>query len=453
MINRKLDNVIGNHYQTSNKALLLTGARQVGKSYAIRKYGQSHFAHYVEINFLRQPEFISLLQGVQTLQDLLLRLSAFVQEPLVKGETLIFFDEVQAYPDIMTWVKFLVEDGSYRYALSGSLLGIQLRDVRSIPVGYMSEQEVYPLDYEEFIRAVGVNGEVIQSVRHARETRTAVDTYVHTKLMQLFNLYLIVGGMPEAVQAYIDTNNLQTVWQAQHSIIALYKQDIAQYDPANKLYIRDIFDLIPSELNAQNKRFILKNLNEHIKFSRHENDFVWMREAGVALPAFNVEKPCSPLQLNKQYNLFKLFQNDVGLLACQYANGIQLKILNGETNINFGAVYENAVAQELHTHGYDLYYFNSKKLGELDFVLEQDGVITPVEVKSGKDYRSHHALTRCLSCPDFHLQQAIVLCNDNLQVEDNVIYAPVYMSMFLQRISAPTPMTYRIDLQGLKQGK
>ncbi len=451
MIYRKLDNIIAHHYQTSSKALLLMGARQVGKSYAIRKYGQSHFAHYVEINFLRQPEFIGLLQGVRTLQDLLLRLSAFVQEPLIKGETLVFFDEVQVYPDIMTWVKFLVEDGSYRYALSGSLLGIQLRDVRSIPVGYMSEQQVYPLDFEEFIRAVGVNDEVIRSVQQAWQTRTPVDGYVHTKLMQLFNLYLIVGGMPEAVQAYIDTNNLQTVWQVQHSIIALYKHDIAQYDPANKLYIRDIFDLIPSELNAQNKRFILKNLNEHIKFVRHENDFVWMREAGVALPAFNVEKPCSPLQLNKQYNLFKLFQNDVGLLACQYANGIQLKILNGETNINFGAVYENAVAQELHTHGYDLYYFNSKKLGELDFVVEQDGVVMPIEVKSGKDYRSHRALTRCLACPDFHLQQAIVLCNDNLQVEGNVVYAPIYMTMFLQRTTAPAAMTYRVDLQGLQK--
>lgn len=451
MIYRKLDDIIAHHYQTSSKALLLMGARQVGKSYAIRKYGQSHFAHYVEINFLRQPEFIGLLQGVRTLQDLLLRLSAFVQEPLIKGETLVFFDEVQVYPDIMTWVKFLVEDGSYRYALSGSLLGIQLRDVRSIPVGYMSEQQVYPLDFEEFIRAVGVNDEVIRSVQQAWQTRTPVDGYVHTKLMQLFNLYLIVGGMPEAVQAYIDTNNLQTVWQVQHSIIALYKQDIAQYDPANKLYIRDIFALIPSELNAQNKRFILKSLNEHIKFTRHENDFVWMREAGVALPAFNVEKPCSPLQLNKQYNLFKLFQNDVGLLACQYANGIQLKILNGETNINFGAVYENAVAQELHTHGYDLYYFNSKKLGELDFVVEQDGVVMPIEVKSGKDYRSHRALTRCLACPDFHLQQAIVLCNDNLQVEGNVVYAPIYMTMFLQRTTAPAAMTYRVDLQGLQK--
>jgi predicted AAA+ superfamily ATPase len=252
--------------------------------------------------------------------------------------------------------------------------------------------------------------------------------------------------MPAAVQQYVDTNDLQRVIQEQKAILAFYKKDIANYDSENKLYINDVFDLIPSELNAKNKRFILKRLNEHIKFSRHENSFVWLRDADMALPVYNVEEPRVPLKLNELRNLFKLFQNDVGLLASQYVNGIQLQILQGNVCINNGAIYENAVAQELHAHGWKLYYFNSKKQGEVDFLLENDSEIIPLEVKSGKDYQRHVALKNILSNEEYTIDRAIVLCNENIKEDGNILYAPVYMTMFLHHRPAVTPLIYHPEL-------
>ena len=449
MIDRYLDGLIKEHYANTQNALLLSGARQVGKSYAIRKYGKANYSCFIEINFIEQPQAIQIFRNATSVADLLLRLSTFVQQPLVKGDTLIFLDEVQVYPDILTWIKFLVDSGEYRYALSGSLLGVQLKDIRSVPVGYLSEILVYPLSFEEFVRAIGVGDATIDALKYAWVNQTSVDVVVHQKMMQLINLYLIVGGMPAAVQAYIDSNNMQHVMDIQRNILQLYKKDIAQYDLKRKLYLQDIFDLIPSELNAQNKRFILKDINRNIKFSRSENDFLWLSDAGVALPVYNVEAPCAPLILNKQRNLFKLFQNDVGLLACQYSNGIQLDILNGESQLNFGAIYENFVAQELNTNAYALYYYNSKKYGELDFLIEDNGQLTAIAVKSGKNYRKHNALDKCMECEDFHIQRAIVLCHDNVQVEDDVTYMPIYMTMFMKKHQNKEPLVYKLDISDL----
>ena len=446
MLNRHVDNIIEHHYATTNKALLLSGARQVGKTYAIRRYAQQAGLELVEINFLLQPETKRIPEGAANVQELLLRISAYANKPLKPGKTLIFFDEVEEYADILTWVKALVDEGRFKYALSGSLLGLELKNVRSEPVGYMSEFQMFPLDFEEFIHNVGVSGEVMDAVREAWEQHKQVDAYIHEKLIRLFNLYLIVGGMPQAVQTYVDTNDLQRVLLEQQAILTLYRKDIARYDPDNKLYINDIFELIPSELNAKNKRFILKNLNEHIKFSRHENSFVWLRDADMALPTYNVEEPRVPLKLNELRNLFKLFQNDVGLLASQYVGGIQLKILQGDVNINNGAIYENAVAQELHAHGWKLRYFNSKKQGEVDFLLEQDDEIIPLEVKSGKDYQRHSALNNVLKNKEYGIRRAIVLTNDNLSENGNVLYAPIYMTMFLYHQDPQGPMVYKPEL-------
>lgn len=446
MLNRHIDSIIEHHYASTKKALLLTGARQTGKTYAIRQYAKHAGMQLVEMNFVLQPETRNIPRGVANVQELLLRISAFANRPLVPGKTLIFFDEIQDYPDIMTWVKALVDEGHFSYALSGSLLGLELQNIRSVPVGYMDEYQMFPLDFEEFIRNIGVTDEVIASVREAWEQQKPVDAYIHEKLMRLFNLYLIVGGMPAAVQKYVDSNDLQLVIREQQAILTLYKKDIAKYDPNNKLYINDIFELIPSELNAKNKRFILKNLNEHIKFSRHENSFVWLRDADMALPTYNVEEPRVPLKLNELRNLFKLFQNDVGLLASQYAGGIQLLILQGDVCINNGAIYENAVAQELHAHGWKLYYFNSKKQGEVDFLLEQDSEIIPLEVKSGKDYQRHVALNNLLTNVEYGIRRSIVLSNENISVKENVLYAPVYMTMFLHHHKQEGPIIYHPEL-------
>ena len=450
MIQRRLDNIIENHFINNKSALLLTGARQVGKTFAIRKYAQKHDLNLIEINFYEDENAKSVFEKAKDVKDVLLRLSAYIHKPLIKERTLIFFDEVQRYADIMTWIKFLVGEGSYKYALSGSLLGVTLKDIRSVPVGYMAVQEVYPLDLHEFSSAIGVSDAVIRSLEEAWQSRTPVDDVVHESMMRVLILYLLTGGMPAVVQTYIDTNDMQAVRAKQNEILGLYKWDIAQYDPDNKLYIDDIFSLIPSELNAKNKRFILKNMNEHRQFSRHENGFVWLRDAGVALPTYNVAEPVAPLKLNENHSLFKLFQNDVGLLAAQYASGIAIQMLNGNININYGAIFENFVAQELKAHGWDLYYYNNKKFGEVDFLLERDATIIPIEVKSGKDFARHQALNNLLSQHEYGIDEAIVFCQSNIQTKNNVLYAPVYMIMFLTRQQPINPMIYKPDIEALR---
>lgn len=448
MLKRKIDNYIRNYYKTTRNALLVTGARQTGKTFSIREFGKT-FKSFIEINFVDNPEAAEAFRDAKGSADILLRLSAITSVPLIKGETLIFFDEVQKCPEIVTAVKFLVDEGSYRYILSGSLLGVSLKDLRSEPVGYMGVVDMYPLDFEEFISAVGISGNVIGALRNSWENRIPVDGFLHSKMMELFRLYLVTGGMPAAVSKYLESNNLQEVMAIQQDIIRLYKRDIAQYDPDNKLYIEDIFDLIPPELNAKNKRFILKRLNENAKFERFRNSFLWLKNAGVAIPVYNVEEPKMPLLLARSRNLFKLFQSDIGLLAAQYAEGIQLRIIKGDKDINFGSIYENAVAQELTAHSLTPYYYNNKKRGEIDFVIETGGKILPIEVKSGKDYETHHALSNIMDCGEYELDEAIVLNNENLYVKGKITYAPIYMIMFLQKKN-DAPAFYKIDLSGIK---
>ncbi len=449
MIKRRLDRQIEEHYKTSSASLLLTGARQTGKTFAVRKFARDSGLELVEINFYEDSQAITIFEGAKDADDVLFRLSAYTNTVLKPGNTLIFFDEIQKFPDIVTWIKFLVEEGSYKYALSGSLLGVELKNIRSVPVGYMSVIDVYPLDMEEFFRAVGVSDAVLDSVELAFSEKRPVDRVVHDSLMRLVGIYLVVGGMPAAVQAYIDTNNLQNVNARQADIMRLYKWDISQYDPGQKLGINEMFDLIPSELNACNKRFVLKRLNEHARFQKYENGFIWLKDAGAALPVYNVSEPVSPLKLNEERNLFKLFQNDVGLLSSQYSDGIALRIIRGEVNVNYGAVYENLTAQELSAHGFSLYYFNSKKLGELDFVLETSDGVVPVEVKSGKDYERHNALKNVLACDNYGIRNAIVLTNDNLRTSGRVTYMPIYMLMFIRKNAASSPQIVVPDLTGL----
>ena len=454
MLSRKLDNFIAKHYENNKSALLLKGARQVGKTSAIRKYARKQKMNLIEINFYEDDSACGIFKGSQNAKDVLLRISAHTKKKTSLPNTMIFFDEVQKCPEVITWIKFLVDEGSCKYALSGSLLGVELKGVESVPVGYMAVKEVFPLDMEEFSRCLGLSDEVLTSVEEAFDKKIPVDKVVHDALMKMVHLYLVVGGMPAAVQAYIDTNDLNVVEEKQKEIIDLYKWDISQYDPNKKLEINEIFNLIPSELDAKNKRFILKNLNEHARFSRYENSFLWLKNAGVAIPTLNIQEPTFSFKLNELRNLFKLFQNDVGLLTSQYASGIQLHLLQGEVKQNYGAIYENLVAQELYCHGFggdehELHYFNSKKQGELDFVIAQNGKVIPIEVKSGKDYERHNALTNVLTNDDYNIDFAYVLTNDNLRVEDKRIYMPIYMLMFIQKSPAPANQIFKFDLHNL----
>ena len=449
MLERRIEGKLRKHFLTEKNALLLTGARQTGKTFSIRKTGRECFENFVEINFLEDEKAVKLFENAGDAKSLLLGLSALFGRKLVPGKTLIFFDEVQECKEIVTAIKFLVEEGSYRYVLSGSLLGVELKDIRSVPVGYMSVMDMYPLDFEEFALCCGVSPEVLDHLRECFAEGKAVDAFVHQKMMELLRLYLLVGGMPAAVQKYIDTNNLKKVYAEQREIVRLYKKDIAKYDSADKLKIGEVYELMPSELNAQNKRFILKDLGEQARFRGYENTLLWLKDSGVAIPVYNVEEPKSPLLLNKQHNLMKLFMNDVGLLSSMYAGDIQARVMSGQTDINFGAVYENLAAQELYAHGWagdlhNLFYFSSKKQGELDFVIEQDGAILPIEIKSGKNYHRHNALDNALRNPDYGVQRAYVFCQDNVKRDDRVLYLPIYMLMFLRKEEMPE-VIYKFD--------
>lgn len=447
MLYRTLTSYIENYYRTSRNALLLTGARQTGKTFSVRHFGES-FASFIEINFIENPEAIDIFKNITSADEILTRLSLFSDKPLIKGKTLIFFDEVQECDSVITALKFLVEEGSYRYILSGSLLGVELKDIKSEPVGFMGIKEVFPLTIEEFFINLGVNRRILDSLKDIWRNPRPIDEIVHRKLLEIFRLYLIVGGMPAAVAEYVQSNNLKSVIEIQKDIIALYRRDISKYADSHKLIIKEIFDIIPSELDAKNKRFILKSLNSHAKFERYKDSFLWLTDAGVALPVYNVTEPKVPLKLSEQRNLFKLFANDVGLLAAQYSDGIQLKILQGNDDINYGAIYENAVAQQLYANDFDVYYYNNKKRGEVDFLITLDGSPLPIEVKSGKDYHIHRALLNILDCSEFGIDRGYVLCNGNFEDSGKIQYWPVYMAMMLQHNDS-LPEVYKIDLSAL----
>lgn len=450
MLERRIKQEIRDFLDSDRKeALMVTGARQVGKTYIIRECAKEIYKNIVEINFVENQQAVKLFENITGSKDILLRLSALTDVPMIPGETLVFFDEVQECPEIVTAIKFLVEDGQYRYILSGSLLGVELKDIRSVPVGYLSILEMYPLDFREFCEANRVSQTVMDKLKECFEKKQPVDELIHEKMMELFRLYLIVGGMPAVVDAYIRTNNLKEVLRIQQGIVQLYYKDIAKYDKDNKLYLDEIFSLIPSELNNKNKRFIMKDLNENFRFSRYENSFIWLKEAGVALPVYCVQEPEIPLLLSKSTNLFKLFLSDVGLLASMYVDGLQLKILNREKDINFGAIYENAAAQELKAHGFELYYFNSKKQGELDFAIEYKGNVLPLEIKSGKAYTRHNALDNVLKDERYAIPQALVFCNENISTVDKIVYLPIYMIGFLENEKIDEYI-YSIDLSALQ---
>ena len=452
MLRRKIYNRIEEFYRDNPaKALMITGARQVGKSTIVEEYAHKHFEHFVKIDFIEHTEYIDVFSDADSPEDTLLRMTAIFGDEMVPGKTLIFFDEVQECKELITQIKYLVLDGKYSYILSCSLFGTVINDTFFEPVGYMSIIRIYPLDFEEFAYANGISKKVISALKTAFENRIPVDSFVHSRMMELFDLYLIVGGMPAVVASFIETKNLRKIAEEQISIIALYERDISKYDKKDKLYLNEIFDLIPSELNAKNKRFILKDLNENAKFLKYNNSFLWLKNAGVALPAHLAEEPKVPLLLSKSSNLFKLFLNDVGLLAAQYGGDIQLRILKHETTMNFGAVYENAAAQELMAHGYTLYYYNSKKFGELDFLIESEGEVIPVEIKSGKDYYRHNAMDKVLEHPEFNIDHGYVFCNGNVETIKKITYYPVYMIMFLEKAELPDEIIFDTDFSDLNK--
>ena len=433
MLKRKIEKDIEKWLDNSEKALLVYGVRQAGKTFIIRECLKRNGCEYIEFNLINQPELVEILRDSTGIDDLILKLSLYSEKKIIPGKTIFFFDEIQRYKEIVTKIKFLVEDKRYRYILSGSLLGVEIINLKSAPVGYLQTLNMYPMDFEEFLQIFSVDETIINNLRNCFVTKTKVDEIIHNKIMEMFNIYMIIGGMPAAVERYRNTENIDEVMEEHRAIIEQYKLDFTQYEEENrKLIITHIYELIPAELNEKNKRFMIADINKSLRYERISDSFVWLWKSGVALGVFNTTEPTIPLMLNEKSALFKLFISDVGLLTTIYGKSCKLKIVNKEGDINKGAVFENVVAQELHAHGYPLYYYNSKKLGEIDFIVEQNGKSLPIEVKSGKAYNKHSALNNLLDVKEYGIEEAFIFTNDNVKIEGKFNYLPIYMVMFLR---------------------
>ena len=433
MLKRKIEKDINEWISDDNRALLVYGVRQAGKTYIIRKCLNDREIDYVEFNLIREPEVKEILENSHDINDLIMKLSLYSDKKLTPKKTIIFFDEIQRYKDIVTKIKFLVEDGRFRYILSGSLLGVELYNLRSAPVGYLRSLKLYPLDLEEFLQVFNISDEVVELLKRSFDEHLYVDDTIHNRMMRIFDLYLIIGGMPAAIERYRETYDIDRVIDEHKNIIEQYKLDFTQYEKEDrKLMISDVYDLIPAELNSENKRFMITDIKKDLRYNRVDDSFIWLYKAGVALPTFNVTEPKIPLLINKKRSLLKLFLSDVGLLTTIYGKATKLKILNNDKDINKGSIYENIIAQEIYAHDLDPYYYQNKKYGEIDFVIEYDGRILPIEVKSGKDYKRHSALNKLLYKVDYGIEEAIVFTKDNVKVDDKIIYLPIYMIMFIK---------------------
>lgn len=418
--------------RSGRQGLLVTGARQVGKTTLIREFAVQHYDVVVELNFFEQPEAVETIRGASSTKDLLLRISALADTELVPGKTLVFFDEVQEFADILTWVKFLEERSDLGFIFSGSLLGVDAFDIRSWPVGFLRTLQMYPLDFEEFCTANGVTNSVMEEVRNSFVHTTPVPDFIHDKLVDLYQTYLLIGGMPDAVQAFINTSDLQSVRMVQRSIVDLYQHDFSKYMSSKEdaRFAKALYNAIPSQLDKENKRFKFKNsvAPADARFAYLETSFDWLEQAGVALPVFRVTEPMYPLELHETRSSFKLFMNDIGLLTSRLMGDVALDILRSKTDINYGSLYENAVAQELRAQGFSLYYYHSTKRGEVDFVIQNGitGEVSLLEIKSGKDYKRHVALTNLLDSDEYTFDNAFVFCNGNVERKGKITYLPIY---------------------------
>ncbi len=437
MLYRKIETLIEEHLKSnSSKILLVDGARQVGKTYIIRHVAHKLFENVIELNMVADSLGEQLFAKTNTVEDFYLQVSMIAGAKMKQREnTLIFIDEIQAYPHLLTLLKFLSQDNKFTYVASGSLLGVTLADTPSIPMGSIRKVRMYPLDFEEFLYANGMNEIAIQAIRKKFENRESLDEPMHKKMMDLFRRYLLVGGLPDAVNAYLEQKNIHTVREVQREIHDYYAADASKYDSEKKLMIRRVYDLIPSNMENKKKRMVAQKIeNKRGKtFGDYADEFEYLISAGIALKVQAISNPAFPLIESAGKNLLKLYLNDVGILTgILYGNNIRA-ILDDERSINLGSVYETVVASELIAHGYSLFYYDNRSKGEVDYLIDDyDSLSTvPIEVKSGKDYTVHSALTAFSQNEDYHIKKAFVVSNEReIFTKGKVTYLPIYFIMF-----------------------
>lgn len=437
MLYRKIEKYIENYLKSdNNKVLIIDGARQIGKTFIIRHVGQKLFKNFIEVNLLE--DFLSgkLFANTKSVEDFYLQISMLAGEKMqAKGNTLIFLDEIQAYPHLLTLLKFLKDDDKFTYIASGSLLGVTLSKTTSIPIGSIEVKHMYPLDFEEFLLANGFNVLAIQSLYKKFLNSESLDESVHTKLLDLFKKYLLVGGLPDAVNTYLASKNIVKVRTVQSEIHEYYAMDASKYDEENRLKIRRIYDLIPSTLENKKKRIVVQRIEDKKgkRFSDYRDEFDYLINAGIALDVNAISTPVFPLIESSGKNLLKLYLNDVGLLTnILYKQNVRA-VLDDDNCINLGTVYESVVASELKAHGFKLFYYDNKAKGEVDYLIDDydELSVVPIEVKSGKDYTVHSALNHFMETEDYHIKKGYVLSNERqVSVKGKIIYMPIYFVMF-----------------------
>lgn len=441
MLYRKIRAYIEAHLKSDeDKILLVEGARQIGKSYIIRDVGRDLYDNFVEINFVEDDEGEKIFKNVHTTEEFYLKLSMVAGTRLDSYEnTLVFIDEIQHYPQFLTMLKFLREEHRYRFISSGSLLGIALKGTVSVPVGSVILKKMYQLDFEEFLIANDFGKDAIGYLQKSFEQKQTLASEVHDKVLALFKRYLLVGGMPDAVNEYLTTHNIVKVREIQEAIRVLYGIDASRYEEgaAQKLHIRRIYDMIPSQMENKKKRIVAKDIRDKKgdRFSNYIEEFEYLINSGITIASNAISNPKYPLAESQQKNLLKLYMNDVGMLSSQlYKYNVQ-PILNDIAGINLGSVYESAVAQELKAHYNKLFYYDNKQKGEVDFLVDDSNTMSvlPIEVKSGKDYAVHSALDNLMAVPDYHIISSIVLSNEReIKTKGKILYLPIYYVMFLE---------------------
>lgn len=440
MLYRKIEKDIEGYLRAEDdRIMILEGARQIGKSFIIREVGKKLYDNFIEINFAEDDEGPKIFKGIGTTEGFYFTLSSVYGEKLDRYEnTLIFLDEIQHYPQYLTLLKFFREDRRFRFIASGSLLGITLRETTSIPVGSIIRKNMYQLDFEEFLIANGFGQEALNTLRTKLMNRESLDESLHDYIMNLFRRYLLVGGLPAAVNEYLDSHNIVKVRNVQENIRSLYEVDATKYEKdSNKtLLIRRIYNMIPSQLENKKKRIIIKDIQNKIgdRFDNYLEEFEYLISSGTALEVSAISNPEYPLAESAHKNLMKLYLNDVGLLTMLlYKNSIR-PVISDEDSVNLGSVYESVVAQELKAHGHKLFYYDNKQRGEVDFLIDDysSTTILPIEVKSGKDYTRHSAMNNLLKVRDYDVASGLVLSNSReIKTVGNVSYMPVYYVMFI----------------------
>lgn len=439
MLYRKIQDQIERHLKTSDKVLMIEGARQTGNSFIVRYVSQKLFPNYVEINLADDKKGPRRFANVRQTMDFYLQLSALAGDKLGSyDDTIVFLDEIQEYPHLISMLKPLRAEGRFHYISSGSLLGITLRHETFIPMGSVAIMDMYPLDFEEFLLANGVGRDVTDHMRRQFLSRQPLSDSLHATMLDLFKKYLLVGGLPDNVNVFIESQNISTIRRQQQDIRRLYGDDAARYDKEHKLHIRRIYNMIPSAMENRKKRMVFKDIEDdrRKRFADYADDFDYLIDSGIALDVKAISNPRFPLVESAAKNLLKLYLNDVGILSgILYDTNINA-ILNDDASVNLGSVYESVVAQELKAHGHNLFYYDNKKNGEVDFLIDDFDTLSlvPLEVKSGKDYTVHSSLDHFVRTPDYGIKEAFVLSNgQQVSTRGGITCLPIYYVMFFER--------------------